>query len=248
MRILEIEATAEALPWGVYGGPGARRALEACFAVAGRTGGVAFGLALREWALLAGQGLRSIQHQRDRLKRLGWVRQNPRDRLGRTSRFRLLVPGDIQSVQPGDIPHTIGGLNVPAPETGTSRDANASGSVRVCEPGAGCECPRGLLNHDAFRAEALGDVGWVVLAQLRTPMTVGELVVRTGVDEETLGQVLGSLDGAVTDDDGVLHLAAHPLAALDEIATARGTAGALRADRERFEAEREAFRERGEDA
>lgn len=69
VRITEIKATADAMPWGVYAGPRTRRALEGAFVVAERVGGVAFGLALREWAEICGLDLRALQSERDRLVR-----------------------------------------------------------------------------------------------------------------------------------------------------------------------------------
>lgn len=96
VRLHEIQGLANALPWAIYGGPAARRSLEATFVVAERVGGVVFGLALREWAELAGQRKRAIEHNRDTLLRLGWLKRNPSDRLGRTARFTLRVPRDIQ--------------------------------------------------------------------------------------------------------------------------------------------------------
>ncbi len=40
IRILELEALADSLPWMIYAGPGARRALEGAFTVAERVGRV----------------------------------------------------------------------------------------------------------------------------------------------------------------------------------------------------------------
>jgi hypothetical protein len=103
VRLLEIESAAAALPWGVYAGPGVRRALEAAFVVADRVGSVAFGLALREWAEIAGQDFETIRTNRNVLTALGWLLRNPNDRPGRTSRFTIRRPSHIQ--------HT-GGMNV----------------------------------------------------------------------------------------------------------------------------------------
>ncbi|MBA3737493.1 MAG: hypothetical protein H0W97_02900 [Actinobacteria bacterium] len=97
VRITEIKALADALPWGLYAGPGARRALEAAFSIAERVGGLAFGLSLREWSETCGQDLRMTRTNRDLLVRLGWLLRNPDDRLGRTARFRLRTPPHIHS-------------------------------------------------------------------------------------------------------------------------------------------------------
>jgi hypothetical protein len=96
VRLTEIATIVSALPWAIYAGPAARRALEAVFVVAKRVGGVRFGLSLREWAELAGMTKRGIESHRDTLLRMGWLRRDPTDRLGRTSRFTLAAPRDIQ--------------------------------------------------------------------------------------------------------------------------------------------------------
>jgi hypothetical protein len=95
VRLTEIKALADAMPWGLYAGPGARRTLEGAFAVAEKVGGLLFGLSLREWAETCGQDLRTTRTHRDLLVRLGWLLRNPDDRLGRTARFRLRTPSHI---------------------------------------------------------------------------------------------------------------------------------------------------------
>lgn len=97
VRLTEIKALADAMPWGLYAGPGARRALEATFSVAEKIGGLSFGLSLREWSETCGQDLRATRTHRDLLVRLGWLLRNPDDRLGRTARFRLRTPSHIHS-------------------------------------------------------------------------------------------------------------------------------------------------------
>lgn len=97
VRLTEIKALADAMPWGLYAGPGARRALEAAFHVAERIGGLSFGLSLREWAEIGGQDFRTTRSNRDNLLRLGWLLRNPDDRLGRTARFRIRIPPHIHS-------------------------------------------------------------------------------------------------------------------------------------------------------
>ena len=96
LRLLELEAAANALPWAIYAGAGVRRTLEAAFAVGDRTGGVRFGLALRAWAETAGQSFETIRTNRDMLVRLGWLRRNPNDRPGRTGRYTISRPSHIQ--------------------------------------------------------------------------------------------------------------------------------------------------------
>jgi hypothetical protein len=95
-RIAEVRATADALPWFTYGGPAARRALEGALRVAERVGSLNFGLALREWSLLAGMEFDRLRRERNRLLELGWLRRNPGDRDGRTSRYGLRRPRHIQ--------------------------------------------------------------------------------------------------------------------------------------------------------
>jgi hypothetical protein len=97
VRLVEIESAAESLPWLVYCGPQARRALEATLLVAWRVGSLNFGLSLREWAETAGLEFESIRTARDVLVREGWLRRNPNDRSGRTSRFAIATPSHIHS-------------------------------------------------------------------------------------------------------------------------------------------------------
>jgi hypothetical protein len=99
VRLIEIESAAESLPWLVYCGPQARRALDAALLVAWRVGSLNFGLALREWAELAGLEFESIRTARNALIREGWLRRNPTDRNGRTSRFTISTPSHIHSHQ-----------------------------------------------------------------------------------------------------------------------------------------------------
>lgn len=102
VKLLELEAVAGALPWAVYGGASARRALEAAFVVAERVGGLSFGLSVREHAELTGHDFERIRVDRRVLTDLGWLRRDPSDRLGRTSRFSLRRGFHIHSHQ-GDL-------------------------------------------------------------------------------------------------------------------------------------------------
>jgi hypothetical protein len=217
LRVAELQAAADSLPWGVYGGPDARRALEGAFVVADRVGGPAFGLAGREWGELVGMTRDAVREQQRVLERLGWLRRNPLDRDRRTARFTLHRPPPI---------HSHGW---------------------VCEWGT--HDGRRWLAHDAFRGDALGSVGWYVLASLDVaPTRLDLLQARTGVDGDDLGIVLHVLDqaGAVFVDEEVAHRAADPAAALELIADQRGTLGSASRDRARHEAERVAFHARGD--
>ena len=108
IRILELEALADSLPWMIYAGPCARRALEGAFTVAERVGGVSFGLSLREHAELVGQPLRVLRGHRDALLVLGWLSRNPGDRPGLTSRISLRTPTHIQSRVISECAYSVG--------------------------------------------------------------------------------------------------------------------------------------------
>jgi hypothetical protein len=214
VRIVEIESLAGALPWGQYGGPGVRRALEAVFVVAERVGGVSFGLALREWGELCGTDERMIRAHRHALCDLEWLRRNPGDRPGLTARF---------SLRPGKHIHSNGRSE--------------------CAPAG----DREWLDHDAFRPDGLGDVGWYVLSVLTQPYALDALAIRTGLDPDDLQVVVGRLDRAdlvhVSDGEPIVR-AANLKASLDAVAAAMGCAGSLDADKERHARERTAFRGR----
>ena len=121
VKLLEIEAAAGALPWAVYGGAGVRRALEAVFVVAERVGGLSFGLSVREHAELAGHDFERIRSHRRALSDLGWLRRDPSDRLGRTSRFTLRRGFHIHSHQ--------GDLNVGTDRRWLAHDAFRKGAL-----------------------------------------------------------------------------------------------------------------------
>jgi hypothetical protein len=214
VSIIEIESLAGALPWLLYGGAGARHALEGVFVVAERIGSLSFGLALREWSELVGEHERLIRGHRDTLIDLWWLRRNRADRNGRTARF---------SLRPGRHIHSHGRSE--------------------CAPAA----DRGWLAHDAFRPEALGDVGWYVLSVLTQPRTVDDVSVRTGLDVEDVWVLIRRLHVAelvdITDNDVVVR-AGNLIPQLNIVADAAGTLGTLAADRERHDQDRVAFRDR----
>jgi hypothetical protein len=225
IKIAEIRRAADSLPWLVYAGPRTRRTLEGAFVVAERIRGLAFGLALREWAELTGQEWGIIRRERDRLLDLGWLHRNPCDRPGRTARLSIRRPRHIQYT-----PH------IPS-----------LGGISECAAGAAA-----VLRHDAWRPEALGEKGWYVfqICARSALQTLESLATRTGSDPEDLAHLLYELE-----DIGLLHLddvgvrvdverrAVRQL--LDAVAARFGTDGALAQDLVRHEQEREAFRERG---
>lgn len=215
VAITEIEGVAAALPWGVYAGPGARRALEAAFVVAERVNGISFGLSLREWAELCGQDFRTTRTHRDLLLGLGWLRRNPDDRLGRTARYSLRLP-----------PHIHSHLR--------SECAGSSG--------------RAWLAHDAFRERALGGLPWYLLSLVEpSAITLRELSIRSGVDEEELDDVIAIMEhaGLVNLVDGHVVPVPDPLPRLDDFARRHGTTGWGEADKEKHRRDREAFQTRG---
>jgi hypothetical protein len=102
---------------------------------------------------------------------------------------------------------------------------------------------RRLLRHDAFRNSALGDLGWLVARRLSDeialdPLKCPQLGTRGGVPH-----MLDTLEAAGaaqrTRRGWVRPLEPFFFAALDEIAHAAGTAGALERDRERYREERD---------
>ena len=213
VRLTEIKALADAMPWGLYAGPGARRALEGAFCVAERMGGLSFGLSLREWAEICGQETRTTRTNRDRLVDLGWLQRNTDDRLGRTARFRLRAPAHIHS----------------------------NGRYECADSGG-----RAWLGHDAFRPEALGDLGWYLLSLTESRRPLRELSIRAGIDPAELEDILGVMVHAdlVVGVEQVARVA-DPIPFLDVVATRRGTLGRAEADRAQHQREREEFRARG---
>jgi len=216
LRVLEIEATADALPWGVYGGADLRRNLQAAFVVARRVGGVRFGLSLREHAGIAGQDLSQTRANRNALHDLGWLRRNSRDRPGRTSRFGLRTPSHIQ-------PTGEGGLNVQgAGGRYLSHDA--------FRPDALGDAGWYVL------ASAAVPIGRRELA-LRTGYDEETLL-----DHLARMEHLGLM--CLTDSGLVSHAIDDLGPLLDAAATLFSTSGALDADNARYKRDRELFRSR----
>lgn len=216
IRILELEAFADALPWGLYGGPGPRRALEAMFVVAENLGGVEFGLALRQHAEIAGQSFERIRTHRASLDSLGWIRRNPRDRPGKTSRFALRRPSHIQPLPPR-------GLNVGhredrawMPHDAFREDALGDEGWYVLSLIFAPTSLRELASRSGFDEDALEAI-------------VGPLV-RGGVVD--------------LDDAGRCFRVEAVLPRLDDLADRCGTAGQAKADRARHRRDREEFRGR----
>jgi hypothetical protein len=218
VRLVEIEGAAESMPWLVYCGPPSRRALEAAFVVAWRVGSLNFGLALREWAEIAGLEFESIRTARDVLVREGWLRRNPDDRNGRTSRFTISTPSHIHSHQ---------------------RDMNV-----------GLHTDRVWLAHDAFREQALGSIGWAVLRGIPAVPTSRDLIQnKIGLEDDELWEHLLKLERArvlVVGDSSIRRASDDLLPLLDEIAAEAGTMGDLLQLRRKHEAQRSAWRQRGD--
>ncbi len=214
LRLLEIEAAAEALPWAVYGGPGVRRGLEAAFLVADRTRRVNFGLALREWAELAGQDFEAIRRHRDVLIDLDWMKRNTDDRPGRTARFALRIPRHIQL--------HMGGWNV-----GVSADRGWVGHDAFR--------PEGLGDAGWYVLHELS--GPMSLSSLSGQTGYGPYELEDQVSLLMRHGLIVGQDPVGRAEDGLLDL-------LDRAAESFGTAGALDDDRAAHEAERRAFRAR----
>jgi hypothetical protein len=215
--IAEVAEAAEALPWAVYAGPGARQALEAAFVVAEGVGGLSFGLSLRQWAEVAGQPMRATRTHRDLLTELEWFQRNPGDRLGRTARYRLRLPRHIHSQERSE----CAGLG-----------------------------ERAWLAHDAFRPEALGDMGWYVLSRLSIFRATADLrivSVQTGLGLEELRELVDVFEreNLTYREDDFVRCADDLVPRLDAVATRYHTAGRGEEDRELHRFEREVFRTRG---
>jgi hypothetical protein len=103
---------------------------------------------------------------------------------------------------------------------------------------------RQLLQHDAFRNRALGDVGWQVVRWLDPfePIRADVLAGVTGISRDRVRRVLGELHrhgvARPVTDGWVRILDADLISLLDVIAWDAGTVGALARDAERYERER----------
>jgi hypothetical protein len=215
VRLTELRAIADGLPWCTYGGPGPRRALEATFIIGERVGGIRFGLSLREWAELCGQDMRATRTHRDLLVALGWLDRNADDRLGRTARYRLRTPRHIHSHGR----YECAALGDPA---WLAHDAFR---------------PEGLGDVGWYVLSRAGTQLGVSDLSVRAGIDPAAL-------EDLLGVMVhaGLID---IDGDCRLHRVTNPIPALDGVAERRGTIGRLIADREQHRRERDAFHARG---
>jgi hypothetical protein len=215
VRLTEIKALADALPWGLYAGPGPRRALEAAFSVAEKIGGLSFGFSLREWSDTCGQDTRTTRTHRDLLTRLGWLDRNPDDRLGRTARFRLRTPTHIHS-------------------NGRYECAGSGGFAWLAHDAFR---PEGLGDLGWYVLSLTESRRPLHELSIRSGVDPAEL-------EDVVG-ILSHADLVVIDDRAQVSRVADLIPPLDEIARRRGTDGRGDADRAEHQREREAFRARG---
>ena len=217
MALVHIEAAADSLPWLPYCGPKARRALEAAFVVASRAGRVRIGLALREWAEIAGLDFDTIVTQRNVLQRAGWLHRDQNDVPGRTSRFTLRKPSHILSCQ---------------------------------EIGMWDTADRAWLSRDAFREDALGSVGWLILRGVSAvPESRCLLQTKIGLDPDELWRYLLAFEKAgvcTVGDDSIRRTTDDLIPLLDKIAMEYGTAGELVRMQWKHKGDRQAFRRRAE--
>lgn len=218
VRLVEIEDAVESLPWLVYCGPKARRALDAALVVAWRVGSVKFGLALREWAELSGLDFESIRTARSVLQSEGWLRRDPNDRNGRTARYSLSPPAHIHSHR--------GGLNV-----GLHDDRQWLAHDAFREPALGS------LGWAVLRA----------VPPAPTPIAVleGRLALDHEDLWEQLLQ-LERAHLILVGDNSVRRAADDLMPLLDAVAVAEGTAGELIAQRARHLQDRAAWHGRGD--
>jgi hypothetical protein len=227
VRLGELQALADGLPWALYGGVRARRLLEGAYVTAERLDSLRFGLALRQWSEQTGVEFDAVRKGRKMLTDLGWLQRNPRDRNGRTSRFLLSRPRHIQ----------------PLPATFTSHGMRCE-----CGDSGDAKC---WLPHDAFRPRALSDAGWYALASMSVEgVTLRELELQTGIVGDELVGLVVSMDrfGVVEFDGSVVRRGPDLVAGLDAIAAHHGTEGMLAAERAQYDEERQAFRARGTEA
>jgi hypothetical protein len=226
VRLAELDALVGLVPWGVVWSPRTRRVLEGALGVAEHAKSLRFSLALRQWSTLTGVAYEPIRWERNRLIEIGWLRRNQNDRSGRTSRFGLRAPLHIQ----GPRSHS----------TFTSHEGRCECGVVGRE---GC-----WLAHDAFRPQALGDVGWYALASTSDQaVTLRELELQTGIAHDELLDLVLTLDrfGAARFDGSLVRRGPDLVAGLDAIAAHHGTEGMLAAERAQYDEERKAFRARG---
>ena len=105
-----------------------------------------------------------------------------------------------------------------------------------------------MLRHDAFRASALGDAGWMVLRWLEAdePIRGSHLAAALGMNADRVRKTLGLLQSASiarrVPDGWVRAPEADLIVLLDLVALEAGTHGALDLDRARYETERALYR------
>lgn len=214
LAVLAIGSLAGALPWGLYGGSGPRRALEAAFVIGERVGSVCFGLALRQWAEISGQTLESVRKNRDVLLSLGWLSKLASDTRHATDRFRLRRPSHIRSRGRFECGN-------PADRGWLAHDA--------FRPGA--------LGDDGWYVMTL-----LATAASARELTIASGMDPD--DLEALLAKLERLDLIDTDEGGILRRADDLPQRLDLAAATLGSAGSADRDRERHAAERAAYRSR----
>jgi hypothetical protein len=96
VRLLQLHALVDVERWPPELA-GARRALEAAYVVAFERGRIAgMKLDLRTWAMRAGQSFDAIQHHRDQLNALGWMRLDPHASR-RLSQFTFYAPASAST-------------------------------------------------------------------------------------------------------------------------------------------------------
>jgi hypothetical protein len=198
--LAEIRDVADSLDWLVYGGPGPRRVLEGLFVVGDRLGSVSFRLANRAWAELVGMTVTALLRRRASLLNLGWVVRNPRDRQGRTARYVLRIPDKIEwyasaeSAARGGLEEEVPGRPealVNSSGGGSAFEDLSSGGLRTTVPfnlTTPCEVNgTALLGHDAFRSNALGDLGWYAVTRQLRGSDLDGLLDRLAVEYGTAG-------------------------------------------------------------
>jgi hypothetical protein len=212
VRIAEIEAKADALPWQLYFGPGLRRTLDAAFVVAERSGKVNPGLALREWAEIAGQTFSTVRTNSQKLLDLGWLVRLSPDPKWKTGRYGLRLPSHIHS-------------------HGRSECVGTGGRAWVAHDAFRPECLGDLgwyvlrLMDSRPTAHELSIRGGI------DPDDIDDVLA-----------VMERADLFVVDEAGRLHRVSDPIPALDDLARTRGTLGSAQADRAQHRREREAYR------
>jgi hypothetical protein len=216
VRIFELEATAWALPWNIYGGAGALRALEAGFLVAERAHSLKIGLSLREWAELAGMDKDTMVMHRGTLVDLGWMMRNPDDDPGRTSRFTIRRPSHIQFTRDMNV-----GSPNPSDRAWLNHDAFVRGGV-------------------------LDDLGWYVLRVAGRTSSYPALCAAAGLGPDDGNRLCGRLSsfGLLRLGDDHFTRADNLIPLLDVCSSKTGVAGHALGLRLRHAQDRASFRSR----